>query len=40
VPVLLVNISSPTGQLTQADLAPLEARFGLLLVADTGAPRR
>jgi hypothetical protein len=35
LPVLLVNISYTRGELTQADLAPLEAQFGLLIVADT-----
>jgi hypothetical protein len=35
LPVLLVNISYTRGELTQSDLAPLEARFALLLVADT-----
>ena len=40
LPVLLVNITYPPGQLTQADFTPLETQFGLLLVADTGeAPR-
>ncbi len=38
LPVLLVNISYVPGELTQAALAPLEAQFGLLLVADTGEP--